>query len=540
MASAASAGPLYLRPEAKIEPLVGRWYAWPHLISPVQAALNLVHRQIPVLRSFLANASIHLAASEDPELFAGPFVGLQKEDIPAVNELLEYCERQFASAIKLATDLKQFEQTFASQATGGHLDQIYQSLPDSLAGRIELSYDTSNRPVMRLFEELIYGGAADMASGQQLSIFVAPDEERAFFLNTPRLPSPDRLDLDVRFANQRLDTLLRMRTYSSTMAELQDDLELTPEQCERLSSFLTTEAPERRAPAYLGGDVRVRYFGHACVLLQTSDVSILFDPVVAQDRHSPEAHLTLADLPDKIDYVFLTHNHQDHFCPEILLQLRARIGRILVPRHNPANLADPSMRLALKALGFCNVDVLDPLAEIAIPGGRIISLPFYGEHADLDIQTKQGAFVELLGETFAFLADSNCLDRSLYTRLAQRFGSVSALFIGMECDGAPLSWLYGPYLGKMPNRKDDEARRLSGSDADRAWNVVEELGCRQVFVYAMGQEPWLRQLLGLAYSSDSIQILESDKFVAKCQASGLPAVRLKGCADLTILPESPH
>jgi L-ascorbate metabolism protein UlaG (beta-lactamase superfamily) len=295
---------------------------------------------------------------------------------------------------------------------------------------------------------------------------------------------------------------------------------------------VSPEPPPRSSPALEGDGVRIRYFGHAAVLVQSARTSVLFDPLVAWDAEDPGAHFTFHDLPDRIAYVFLTHNHQDHFCPEILVQLRNRIGTVVVPRSNPNSIADPSMKLALRKLGIHSVRVVDPLSQIELPGGTLTTIPFFGEHAGLDVQSKHAALLELEGRRFLFLADSDCCDRNLYRRLAQRIGSVDAMFLGMECHGAPLSWLYGPYLTRPVSRRADDSRRLSGADCERAWGVVQELRCKRLFVYAMGQEPWLRHLLGLAYAPDSIQITESDRLVARCREHGIPAERLHGCREI--------
>ena len=48
--------------------------------------------------------------------------------------------------------------------------------------------------------------------------------------------------------------------------------------------------------------------------------AMLFDPMLAIETKD-DGRLTLADLPDHIDYVVLSHAHQDHFNPEMLLLL---------------------------------------------------------------------------------------------------------------------------------------------------------------------------------------------------------------------------
>jgi L-ascorbate metabolism protein UlaG (beta-lactamase superfamily) len=425
-----------------------------------------------------------------------------------------------------------FSRQLQESAKGSSLDGLYKTMPACLAGLVELTYDLSNQPGMRINEELSYCAELDNSKTQQIALSSMKDRDRAFFLNTPRLDSAERLVLAMPFADSRFDLLASSRIRPVSSARLLEELRIPAHQHQRFLQYFSATAAERDRSEYSGEEVRVRYFGHACVLIQTSKVSILTDPLLVSGREEKEATLTLDDLPDFIDYVFLTHNHQDHLCPEILMQLRHRIGKILVPRNNPGNLADPSMKLTLRALGFDNVTVMDPLDRVTIPDGEIMSLPFYGEHADLSISSKHGMHLRLKGRTFAFLADSSCLDRVLYRRLAERIGNVDTLFIGMECEGAPLTWLYNPYLPRPIKRKDDESRRLSGSDCDRAWAVREETGCSKVFVYAMGQEPWLKYLCGLQYTPESKQIVESNQFIARCRDAGVPAERLYGCREM--------
>ena len=74
-----------------------------------------------------------------------------------------------------------------------------------------------------------------------------------------------------------------------------------------------------------------------------------------------------------------------------------------------------------------------------------------------------------------FLADSNNLEPELYTHIKNIIGELDILFIGMECDGAPLTWLYGPLLSKPIKRSFDNNRRLSGSDSSRAWKILEKI-----------------------------------------------------------------
>jgi hypothetical protein len=125
------------------------------------------------------------------------------------------------------------------------------------------------------------------------------------------------------------------------------------------------------------------------------------------------------------------------------------------------------------------------------------------------------------------LVDSDGRDPVLFWRIAERLNRhVDALFIGMECHGAPLTWLYKPLLTTPISRRNDESRRLSGLNAERAWNVIRQFEADRVFVYAMGQEPWLRFIMGLEYTPDSIQLTEVRKLLTRCAGAGVSAEQL--------------
>ena len=54
---------------------------------------------------------------------------------------------------------------------------------------------------------------------------------------------------------------------------------------------------------------RITWLGHSTVLIQTAkDTNLLIDPFIAQNPKYPKDYV----LPEKIDYVFLTHGHGDH------------------------------------------------------------------------------------------------------------------------------------------------------------------------------------------------------------------------------------
>jgi len=519
----ADADQVLLRPEVKMEPLVCGWNAWLHLISPAQHALNALNRHIPLMQSFIKNPSIHVSSAADPALFGGPFMHLAADKVSQVRELLADTEARCAKLLTWAHDFRQFDRRLQESAKGYSLSDFYARLPQSMLGLAEVLYDLNNHPKVRLHEELMY--EADLAAGtQQIMLSRIPEQDRPFFMSTPRLKSNDNLILDIDFADRRLDLISSMRTRFGSRTLMARELGVRPEQEEVFAQLWTTTPTRRDAPEYHGNGVRVRYFGHACVLLQTAQVSILIDPMVAWDSGKGDGRYTFCDLPDWLDYVVLSHSHQDHFAPEMLISLRHRVGEIIVPGNNSGCLADPSMKLALRKLGFVKISNLSAFESIRLRDGQLVSLPFPGEHVDLDIYSRHGIHVELKGRKFTFLVDSDGCDRHLFRRIAARLGKrADALFIGMECHGAPLSWLYGPLLTKPITRGNDESRRLSGLNCERARSAVEEFDPQHVFVYAMGQEPWLKYIMGLSYKPDSIQLREAAALLEYCRSIGIPA-----------------
>ena len=127
-----------------------------------------------------------------------------------------------------------------------------------------------------------------------------------------------------------------------------------------------------------------------------------------------------------------------------------------------------------------------------------------------------------------FAADSQNIEPKIYEKVHAIMGDIDVLFLGMECDGAPLSWLYGPLLPKKMDREKDQSRRLAGSDCSEGVEIVNQFNPKNVFVYAMGLEPWLEFISSIKYTDESRPIIESNRLVEYCRAKGITAERLFG------------
>jgi L-ascorbate metabolism protein UlaG (beta-lactamase superfamily) len=517
--------PVYLRANVQVDPLFNRWYAWAHLVAPATAAMNVAHSHLRIMRSYAAAPQAHAAAVANPTLRGGPFMDFGRNRAAEVAALVAHVEREQASLLEFAEALQQLSALLGREGAGYSLEPLYQKIPAPLRGFVELTYDLSSQPSFRLIEPLLYRSRWYRPELQSLSLSLIERDERPFVFSTPMLDD-NGLQLRWSFADRRLDQLFALRRKPQVLGELLERFGLAPEQFAALRPLLQLEQPPTRHEPVEDG-VRIRYFGHACVLIESHGVSVLTDPVISYDYPAPGARYTAADLPPKIDYVLISHGHSDHLMFETMLQLRAQIGTVVVPRSN-GSLQDPSLALALRNTGFARVIEASELSPISIEQGEIVPLPFLGEHADLAIAAKSGYLVRLRGRSVVLVADSNNLTPELYELLHEVTGDVDVLFLGMECDGAPLTWLYGQLLAKPVDRKMDGSRRLSASDCQRGMAIVRALRSRQVMVYAMGQEPWLGYVTSIKYAPESRPIVESDKLLAACAAAGVPALRPYG------------
>jgi len=519
-----------LRPDVVVEPMVARWYAWTHLISPATAALHVVHRHIKTMESYIAMPAVHAAAVRDPALLGGPFIDLDGGRVDDVRALLAWTLDRQRPARQLAADLATAWKLLARDADGHGLAGLYERLPSSLRGAVELVYTPAGAPDLRLIEPLLYRTPAHDPALQGALIRRSGDH-RCFALSTPRLDVPDAICLHRPFADPAYDLLGALRHQPRPLREIADVLEVGRDRLPLLESLLTTQAPP---PCAAARATRWRYFGHACVLIETrGGQSVLVDPVIAYASGDGPERFTAADLPPRIDYVVITHNHPDHVVLETLLALRWKIGTVLVPAGG-GSLADPSLRLALEAIGFADVREVPCLGQVTDGELRIRALPFLGEHADLDIRTKAGWLIEADSMRLLLAADSNNLDPVLYDRLAPLIGRIDTLFLGMECRGAPMSWLYGCLLPSPLERGKDQSRRLDGSDCARARAMLASLNVARICVYALGLEPWLTFISSLDPRADSPALRESQQLIDHCRTIGLPAERLYGRAEVIV------
>ncbi len=518
---------LFLRPDVVVEPLIDRWHAWPHLIQPATAARNLTERHLPIMESYVRDPDSHAAAATVPGLAGGPFVNYGGNRVAEIARLFNETKNVRRNLIELSAAITELNLLIETRANGCSLESLYQSVPPGLRGYIELAYDLRSQPSFRFIEPLLYRSRYYERSAQSFVLSTAYGDDRPFIFSTPRLDDESSLHWETPFANDAVDALFRLRSKPASYCDVLDILGASAGGRPIINTLLTDQRPPS-GNRYEGPGVRWRYFGHACVLVESREAAILTDPVISYPFPNASPRYTYHDLPDYIDFVLLTHTHQDHILLETLLQLRHRIGAILVPRNSGGYLQDPSIKLALQACGFRRVVEFAEMEELAVGPCMIAAIPFTGEHCDLDIRSKTAWLLRFGRHSMLFAADARNVNPSLYQRIHDCTGDVSTLFLGMECDGAPLSWIYGPLLPRRLERSADQSRRANASDYASALSMVECFNPSEVYVYAMGQEPWLNFVSSIHYEETSNPIVHSNRLVDSLRARNLTAERLFG------------
>lgn len=516
---------VYLKQNVIVEPLYNQWYAWSYLIAPATAAMFTANWHLKLMQSFVNSPQVHIAAMKNPAMLGGPFINYDEKRVPQIRALMDRTGKEKSHLVALAESIKACDDMLRTEATGFSLEQLYARVPERLKGFVELNYDLNNHPSIRFIEALLYRSEYYDESAQSVTLTLSEQDTRQFVFSTPRLPGEECRHLRRPFRDGSYDQLFKMKTVPQPLDHIKEVFGLESREIEKFAPLFTERSPAIPRRQAIEG-VRIRYIGHACVLIETESVSILCDPVVSYGDQRDVERVTYADLPETIDYALITHNHSDHCMFETLLQLRHKIKNVIVPKNNGGQLSDPSLKLVLQHLGFQATREIDELETIEIEDGYILGVPFLGEHADLNIRSKTAFLVKLKGKTILLVADSNNLEPQLYKYMHDLTGDIDVLFIGMECDGAPLTWLYGPLLTTSLSRKVDQSRRLDGSNCEKGMKIVNYLKPKQVYVYAMGLEPWLTYLTSIQYTDTSRPILESSKLVEECRRLGSTAERL--------------
>src|SRR5579864_3424217 len=116
--------------------------------------------------------------------------------------------------------------------------------------------------------------------------------------------------------------------------------------------------------------MEITMLGHASLVVKTSDITVLMDPVL-QDPHQnglfdvcPKREIYRDQLPD-FDCIVISHKHLDHFDVRSLSTL-PKDKPVIAPK-------DELLREALQALGFSKIHLIGDFAELKWGATKLLS-----------------------------------------------------------------------------------------------------------------------------------------------------------------------
>src|SRR5688572_9223010 len=140
--------------------------------------------------------------------------------------------------------------------------------------------------------------------------------------------------------------------------------------------------------------MQLTYLAHASFLIEAGGKRLVTDPwldgptYLSAWWHFPEPAASGADLVG-VDYVYLTHEHVDHFHEPTLSRL-PRSTPILIGRF-----ISPRFRHKLQGMGFTNVRELPHGEEVDLGGLWVTSYQYRADDTALVLRDEQGTVLNM-------------------------------------------------------------------------------------------------------------------------------------------------
>jgi L-ascorbate metabolism protein UlaG (beta-lactamase superfamily) len=177
-----------------------------------------------------------------------------------------------------------------------------------------------------------------------------------------------------------------------------------------------------------GAAWRICYVGHASLLIQTSDLNMLLDPVWSK-RASPfrfigpkranDPGIAFADLPP-IDVVLVSHGHYDHLDVRTLSLIAAAHGaRVITPLGNDTIMRNYDRAIGAEAYDWGDrLNIGDGIAVTFIPARHWSARNL----SDRNMALWASFVIETPGGRIYFVADSGYGDGRYFRSARERYG----------------------------------------------------------------------------------------------------------------------
>ena len=116
----------YAKPNLIIEPLIMRWYAWSHLVSPATSSMNIVKRHIEIMNSYVDSPQQHMDAVKDPKMLGGPFMDYAYNRTDEIKKLLTETLEKQSKMVQLSFAFRKLDKLLKSHPKGYSLEYLYE------------------------------------------------------------------------------------------------------------------------------------------------------------------------------------------------------------------------------------------------------------------------------------------------------------------------------------------------------------------------------------------------------------------------------
>ncbi|HET9047271.1 MAG TPA: MBL fold metallo-hydrolase [Casimicrobiaceae bacterium] len=219
--------------------------------------------------------------------------------------------------------------------------------------------------------------------------------------------------------------------------------------------------------------MRIQFIGHAALHVVAQGISVLSDPwwrgpcFGAQWWLYPKAELQgLKDT--RLDYVYISHGHHDHFHPGTLATLR-RSFRCLVS-------TEGGLAIPLREAGY---DVLEVSPDASVELGNGVSCVIWPTQNDDTLMALFDGAEVLVNANDALHAAPRSVQREYVKRLRNRFRKVDYFFCGYGTAS------HFPNCYSIPGKNRIESARQRQKWFTEQWaGIVNDLAPRYAFPFA--------------------------------------------------------
>ena len=174
--------------------------------------------------------------------------------------------------------------------------------------------------------------------------------------------------------------------------------------------------------------LKTTLIGHASLLIQSKETTILTDPVwfdyLWEEINVLCPHTDLKkDAVPPVDVLFLSHRHQDHFDVRTLAYLK-RNDRILKPNVRIMAPNDPILLEVLKELEFENVEILADFEPIAVKDVIITPTPSLNQSSTAQDYFPEHGLLVHDGQVTAWNQVDTIVSPEIIDHIGQLYGGV--------------------------------------------------------------------------------------------------------------------